>query len=139
MGRFDNEYLLNSSTLMFWGNTVVLGRMSPQRRVLLPNSSEWWPHSPIHPPQNYRIPSVLLKFSVVLNIFGIHFLILIIKHFQYYRKFSVFLLNIFSIFPEYLNPKGGGGGGPKRTLWVFNWLSFLTRSCYDHKNSWLYQ
>ena len=21
-------------------------------------SSEWWPHSPIHPPQNYRIPSV---------------------------------------------------------------------------------
>ena len=22
------------------------------------------------------------------------------------------------------------------TLWVFDWLPFLTGSCYDHKNSW---
>ena len=27
---------------------------------------------------------------------------------EYYRKFSVFLLNIFSIFPEYLNPNDKG-------------------------------
>ena len=33
-----------------------------------------------------------------------------------------------------LNPKGGGGGS-KMTLWVFDWLSFLTGSCYGHKNS----
>ena len=26
-------------------------------------------------------------------------------------------------------------GGSKMTLWVFDWLPFLTRSCYDHKNS----
>ena len=24
------------------------------------------------------------------------------------------------------------------TLWVFDWLPFLTGSCYGHKNSWLY-
>ena len=27
---------------------------------IAPNSWEWWPHSPIHPPQNYRIPSISL-------------------------------------------------------------------------------
>ena len=29
------------------------------RKILSLNSSEWWQHWPIHPPQNYRIPSIL--------------------------------------------------------------------------------
>ena len=37
----------------------------------------------------------------------------------------------------FFNPKGGGGGS-KSAQWVFNWLPFLTGSCYGHKNSWLY-
>ena len=36
-----------------------------------------------------------------------------------------------------LNPKGGGGGS-KMTHWSGECLSFLTWSCYGHKNSWLY-
>ena len=30
-------------------------------KVLSLNSSEWWKHWPIHPPQNYRIPSMSSK------------------------------------------------------------------------------
>ena len=33
-----------------------------------------------------------------------------------------------------LNPEGCGGG-VKVSLWVFDWLPFLTGSCYGHKNS----
>ena len=29
-------------------------------------------------------------------------------------------------------------GGSKMTLWVFDWLPFLTPLCYGHKNSWLH-
>ena len=34
----------------------------------------------------------------------------------------------------HINPKGGGGGS-KSAQWVFDWLPFLTGSCYGHKNS----
>ena len=37
--------------------TIAVMGFTP-RKVLPTNSLEWWPHSPIHPPQNYRIPSI---------------------------------------------------------------------------------
>ena len=32
-----------------------------RRKILSLNSSEWWQHWLIHPPQNYRIPSISTK------------------------------------------------------------------------------
>ena len=39
------------------------------RKILSLNSSEWWQHWPIHPPQNYRIPSWITLISFVMIIF----------------------------------------------------------------------
>ena len=44
-------------------NFLSASRVFAPQKVLPTNSSEWWPHSPIHPPQNYRIPSILLSFK----------------------------------------------------------------------------
>ena len=49
----------------------------------------------------------------------------------------IFLLSYTVSKKNCLNPKGGGGGS-KMTHWSGERLSFLTWSCYGHKNSWLY-
>ena len=54
--------------------------------------------------------------------------------YKYILSFCLKKQGSFADLGAYINPKGGRGGA-KMTLWVFDWLPFLTGSCYGHKNS----
>ena len=60
------EYSSSGSEL---GSNTLLRGFAPQK-VLPTNSLEWWLHSPIHPPQNYRIPSIHTLFCDVTLTLG---------------------------------------------------------------------
>ena len=83
--RFN--FLLKTTLIcsVHWGNAVVLGRMyrsmlssfwgiegqylptcEARRKVLLPNSEEWWQHWPIYLTQNYRI-HIVIKWKLFPN------------------------------------------------------------------------